>query len=335
MVKDFYDWLEASLPILTQKQAVIGFDGSIDRLASIQSMETMSDLSAYLASREGMSGALEMHQNPPKIGGNMPITANALGQLGLKSDCIGAIDDPLFAGVSKNCTLHPVAPPCTCLALEFKAGKLMLIGTESVKTLNFASITAKLGKGKLQQIYSQADLCCFLNWSELPGMTDILCGLQHMVSDSAVSFFDLADFSERKPDEVKEYLSLIGKFKESILSLNENETNLLMKLYKAKDMDSLYKILKVKHLVIRTNHKAHAISSNGIVSINTLYVKNPRLLTGAGDNFNAGIAAALLMGGNWQQALSLGTLVSSYYIENGYSPDLNGLLYAAKKFSIK
>ena len=99
--------------------------------------------------------------------------------------------------------------------------------------------------------------------------------------------FDLADITHRKPEELRKELSLIGAFSE------------------------------------RT-HCAQSQRKRG--AVDTLYVAKPALMTGAGDNFDAGIAAALLIGGDHKQTFTIGTLVCSHYIELGESASPDSLL---------
>jgi sugar/nucleoside kinase (ribokinase family) len=82
----------------------------------------------------------------------------------------------------------------------------------------------------------------------------------------------------------------------------------------------LYECLKINNIVIRKNRRAYAYSPQGFTAIDTLFVEKPKLLTGAGDNFNAGMMAALILDADWKQALTFGTMVSSHYILNAESP---------------
>ena len=333
MTEDFYTWLKDSQSKLEEKQALLGFDGFIDIPISIPEMPTMKRLSDYLAERDGRSGAFEINESTPKIGGNMPITANALGNLGLKNICIGAIDSPLFANMSKNCKLYPIASPGKCYAIEFESGKLMLANSKPVHDINYKFLSDKMPK--LSSLYDNANIWCYLNWSEVPGLTDILKGLlenifPNMQKKPRIAIFDLADFTmcdKNKLFEALEVMASFNKYAETLLTLNENEAGLLLK--NGETLIELYKRLGFDNLIVRKNKTAYAISKNESIEINTKYVEKPKLMTGAGDNFNAGITAALAMDGCLKYALTLGTFVSSFYIANGYSPSFNEILEEA------
>jgi len=185
-------------------------------------------------------------------------------------------------------------------------------------------------------------LICFLNWSETPGLTDIesrcLRDIWPRLSNKPRTIlFDLADVTARKPEDLREELMLIGAFSRharTVLSLNENEARAVLRLLTEHDpgaLDTLTdetvrlhgeRILQrvgIHTVVMRSNRRVFAAESGGFFATQTLFVEKPALLTGAGDNFDAGIAAALLMGADFEQMLTMGTLVSSHYIERGES----------------
>ena len=346
MADGFFTWLGESLPKLKDKKALLGFDGFVDIPISIPEMPTMKKLSEYLADRDGKSGAFEIDESPAKIGGNMPITANALGQLGLMNTCIGAVDSPMFASMSKNCKLYPIAPPGKCYAIEFETGKLMLGDSKPVQGIDFEFLSSKVPVQELCTLHDGADLWCYLNWSEVTGLTDVLRGilgdvLPNVAKRHRVAMFDLADFTLRSDSDLQDGITVMaefGKYAETLITLNENEAGLMLKIFgipvtsEPEDAFSkLWERLGFNSLVVRKNRIAYALNKDGFTSINTKYVEKPKLMTGAGDNFNAGIAAALVVGGCFSRALRLGTTVSSFYIANGYSPSFDEILKDAAK----
>ena len=52
------------------------------------------------------------------------------------------------------------------------------------------------------------------------------------------------------------------------------------------------------------------------------FVKEPKLSTGAGDNFNAGFITARLLGLNLEESLCTGTATSGFYVRNAGSPTI-------------
>ena len=56
------------------------------------------------------------------------------------------------------------------------------------------------------------------------------------------------------------------------------------------------------------------------------YTRIPKISTGGGDNFNAGLCFGLLQGFSLRESLRLGNAVSGYYVRTGESPQLGELL---------
>nr|WP_243140929.1 MULTISPECIES: PfkB family carbohydrate kinase [Lactonifactor] len=52
------------------------------------------------------------------------------------------------------------------------------------------------------------------------------------------------------------------------------------------------------------------------------YTPVPKLSTGGGDNFNAGLCFGLLQGLPLAESLRLGNATSGYYVRTGESPDV-------------
>ena len=52
------------------------------------------------------------------------------------------------------------------------------------------------------------------------------------------------------------------------------------------------------------------------------FCANPKLTTGAGDNFNAGFIFGCLQGYDPADCLKLGVATSGYYVRNAHSPNL-------------
>ena len=315
---------------LSQKRLVMGFDGFIDRPARLPDISTMAEFANWLNAREGSSGALDFRGGDYKIGGNMPIMANALATLGGICDCVGAVSDPLFSSMHENCKLYPVCAPGTCIALEFKSGKLMLSDNRPIENLDFKSICAAIPN--LKELYEKADLWAFLNWSELPHMSNIMRAFldEIVITPEKIIFFDLSDPSTRSESDLLGALDLISKFAKratAVLSLNDNEANILAKTLDCpNDAENLLKKSGASVLMIRHLRRAYAASNKKTAEIAVNFIEKPKLLTGAGDNFNAGFAAGLLLGAELEDALILGTNVSSYYILSAKSPNQEELL---------
>ena len=131
--------LRDALPVIPSKHVTAGFDGFIDSIVRIiatkspdgihEVFATSQEFGNYILSKAGSSFAFETEQMNLKLGGNLPIMANALGSLGIHVDCIGALGypviHPLFTQLPATCVLHSFCKPGTAVAYEFNDGKII------------------------------------------------------------------------------------------------------------------------------------------------------------------------------------------------------------------
>src|SRR5438552_3708424 len=90
--------------ILKSKKVTAGFDGFIDTIVRIIKTKqeqklpvlftTIKEFGDYILEKQGSSFSLETEQPDNKPGGNMPLMANTLGQLGVHVNCVGAFGYP-------------------------------------------------------------------------------------------------------------------------------------------------------------------------------------------------------------------------------------------------
>jgi sugar/nucleoside kinase (ribokinase family) len=92
--------------------------------------------------------------------------------------------------------------------------------------------------------------------------------------------------------------------------------------------EKIFTRLNLTTLVIHQREDAMAFSKNEFAQKNSILIETPLLLTGAGDNFNAGFCFAQLMGCNLNDSLTIAHLAAAGYIKNGESTDWNTLLEA-------
>ena len=203
---------------LGEKVATIGFDGFIDAVVhvvkekeninNIKYFEGIEEFGNYLISKKGISGCIELDEQLTKMGGNMPIMSNSLGQLGVKVNCIGAFGLPSIKEEFKsmeetNCKIYSIAEPGNTLALEFNDGKIMMAKMSSLDRLTWKDISKMVGIEKLVELYSKSDLIGIVNWSELENSSLIWEGILKDIipfckpDKKQVMFFDLSDCSKK------------------------------------------------------------------------------------------------------------------------------------------
>ena len=206
------------------ESAFLGFDACIDNIVRVVSekkeyrdplfFETSRQFAEYIISRENKSCGIELVTRVSKLGGNMVITANALGNLGIRAECAGTfgLPDilPFFRSVSSNCTLHTIGDTITATALEFNNTKVILFDPGPYNNLNWNSIREILGKEKLREMIKGKELISFLNWSEIDRSSEIWEGFLDEILPFCIStesqkifFTDLSDCSRRTQKEIE------------------------------------------------------------------------------------------------------------------------------------
>ena len=349
-------------------KCVMGLDGFVDQILHVVKtrndannyvrMETLREFGEFICKAAGLSANIEFIPLKNKLGGNGPIMSNALSTYNLDVTYIGAVGEnsihPVFHDMSKKSKVLNISDPGFTDAVEFLDGKLMIGKRECLKNINWTTLKEKVGLENLILLFNDAKLVGLENWTMLPYMTEIWNGLINEVlpslnktSDKYI-FFDLADPENRLREDILEALSVIKKFSSKfnvILGLNEKEAyeigeilnlsstsekqplNILVKLIANK--------LDIYCLVVHPVKEAFAVCNNTIYHTLGPYEPNPKLTTGAGDNFNAGFCFGQILGLSPQLSLVLGTATSGYYVRNAESPTVNNIISFLKDWKDK
>jgi hypothetical protein len=348
--------LQNAPAILASKKIAAGFDGFVDSIVKVvnnkteggetEHFQTIKQFGDYISAKSGSGFSLESEEQLLKLGGNMPIMANAMAQMGTSVDCVGAFGLPsvhaTFTSMHPACTLHSFTNPGFTTAMEFTDGKIMLAQMTDLNHADWAVIKAAIGLEKLINIFSDADLICLVNWSELDHSNNIWQGLIDEVFTGAEAnttrqfFIDLSDCSKRSAQGIAFALDLIkqfGRHGKVTLSLNRNEAGIVYKLLTAEEIptelqvigEALFARLHVATLIIHTSKMSLAWDAAGFYSNKPVFISNPTISTGAGDNFNAGFCIGQLLGLGTEASLILANSSSNCYIKSGESPTLKAL----------
>ncbi len=337
--------------------AFLGFDACIDYIVRVVREKDSKNetgyftsgrqLGEYLISRENKSCGIELETRISKLGGNMVITANALGNMGVKTECAGTfgLPDilPFFRSISPNCTLHTIGGTINATALEFSNSKVILFDPGPYNDLTWVSIKEFIGIERIKEWLSGKQLVSFLNWSEIPHSTSIWEGFLKEIVPSVIPpgsklpfFTDFSDCSRKSAGDIKKITDLLSRFRKYfrvILSLNHNEADLVanslglsQKNSDEEFITSLRRLTKTDILIIHRTGDAIAYDGDSFKKCATFLCLEPNILTGGGDNFNAGFCLAQLMGFDLYNSLLAANAVSGYYVKNGTSPDMTGML---------
>ncbi|MCC7147204.1 MAG: hypothetical protein IT443_12225 [Phycisphaeraceae bacterium] len=349
---------------LQKAPVLVGFDGFVDAIIRVvdkrhdaerfDSLPAIADFGHKVLAAAGMSSNFELVVKQRKLGGNGPIMAAALAQVGLPTRYIGALGypeiHPVFAPLAQRADCRSIAEPACTDALEFNDGKLMLGKLETLKDVNFPRMEELLSYQGLCKLLADCRLLAMVNWTMLPHMNQIwqsliervLPSLPNLPSQHRYVFIDLADPEKRTADDLRQALNLCAAFEQHaqvILGLNFKEaTQVAAALHlppptSAQQPSALTRLagaiqekLRIHAVVIHPRHgAAAALGENGSAAAAWFagpFVAQPKLSTGAGDNFNAGFCVGLLADLPLPQALCVGTALSGYYVRHAASPTL-------------
>lgn len=353
-LKQIRQSLQNTPTLLAGKEVAAGFDGFVDSIVKVVNYKsadstvyfrTIGEFGGYISSKSGSGFSLESEELVQKLGGNMPIMANALAGTGIGVNCVGAFGvpniAPAFTGMHANCTLHSYTNPGFTTAMEFADGKIMLAQMTDLNHAKWDTIKQIIGLEKLKEVFANAELICLVNWSELDHSNSMWQGLLDDVlpgtSNPKQFFFDLSDCSKRSAEAIRSAIKLIrlfGNYGEVTLSLNRNEAGILYKKFindaVSADVqaigDKLFATLNIRTLIIHNSKISIAWDGNGSYISEPDFIAEPKISTGAGDNFNAGYCLAILLGLEAEAALIMANATSNIYMNTGESPGIAELL---------
>lgn len=343
--------LKNNISKLASKKVTAGFDGFIDTIIrTIKSKRegkepefftSINEFGQYIISKSSGNCSIEYEVINTKLGGNMPITSNALSNLGVHVNCIGAFGYPqvrtIFNTLSQNCTLHSFTEPGIATAYEFKNGKIIFGEAKALNSIGWNELKDIIGLEKLIHLFKQSHLFCLLNWSEIDTSTNIWKGIINEVlpayknEKKQIAFFDLSDCSKRSNDVILEMISLLqafSKYTKVVLSLNRNESRIIYKvLFNENATDDfkttctkLFETLGINMLVFHSSEASYVFTNNNCIAGKSFFIKDPLFSTGAGDNFNAGFIATQLLELNPEESLLFANAIAAQYIQTGISP---------------
>jgi len=336
--------------------AFLGFDACVDSIVRIVSekagnagkhyFQTSTQFGEFLVKQNNKSCGVELETKLSKIGGNMVITGNALGKLGISVDCIGTFGLPeilpVFHTMSENCRLYSVADYITATAFEFTDSKMIAFDPGPYDKLSWDDIRNIIGADRIKEMLNGKSLVSFLNWSEIENSSGIWQGfIDDILPDinkqgkQADFFTDLSDCSRKSVEEIRTIPRLLKKLSAYFrvtLSLNQHEAGLVAEALNISTclpddefMKSIYDSFNADIVVLHRIRDALAFDGMKMERCDTFYCPEPVVLTGGGDNFNAGFCLGLLHKADLFQCLLLANAVAGAYVSSGISPSIEDL----------
>ena len=88
----------------------------------------------------------------------------------------------------------------------------------------------------------------------------------------------------------------------------------------------IFEKLEPEILLLHSSKQSFAFNQKEIFQQKSFFIKDPRISTGAGDNFNAGFAAAQLLKMDPGQSLLCANIFAALYVTTGITPELPDLV---------
>ena len=207
--------------------------------------------------------------------------------------------------------------------LEFDDGKLMFGKVQSLNAVTWERLLERVAGPGLAPMYEDADVIGFVNWTMLPYATDIwrrfAAEVLPRLTRRPIAFFDLADPHKRSKEDLREALQVLETFQAHCavyLGLNRKEAAEVARalgIEGAADATveleaatrGIGEVLDIEGVVVHPTERAGAYVRGEYVEVAGPYTPKPKLTTGAGDNFNAGLCLGLALGFTLQEALTL------------------------------
>jgi len=329
---------------------LVGLDGFVDNIIDVVDkrtdaetytrVETIALLGERISRAAGLSSNIELVVRQQKLGGNGPIMANALIENGLYVTYIGCLGascpHAVFADMAARCkNCYTLCDPGVTDALEFRDGKVMLGKHQTLKEVHYERMLEVVGLEKLRAIWQNSNLIALTNWTMLPHQTEIwrrlLKDMDGLSTPSgAILFIDLADPEKRPAEEIAGACKLLKSFRKShrvVLGVNQKEsievsTALGLKFNPDEieaNAATLRKTLELDAVVVHPTKAAACATETGSARLDGPFCANPKLTTGAGDNFNSGFCIGLMAGLEPAELLAAGTASSGFYVRNAKS----------------
>lgn len=358
--KKYLSGLTGKLKELKEKnipdKIFVGFDGYIDKIQkAVQSRSTtgvtfyatLTEFSERIARAAGKSGQVELVTQETKIGGNAPIMSHALGNLGIKSVCLGnggyPSIHPEYKNLHPNVSLLSIGDPAETNALEFNDGKMILSELSTFRKVDWEYVRSIIGIENLQTNINDCNILALVGWCNPDHATDVWRGLLKNILPHSpgkkLLFFDLADPTKKSISDLLEVLEVIKGHTPHgpvILGLNENET---LKLYdilyetataNTADLESIgqriFSKLSINGLLIHPTNRSILVQETGVTMLEGHVVTEPKISTGGGDNLNAGFCTGYLAGFTAEESMILGMATSGAYVKNGKSPSIDDII---------
>ncbi|TVR15379.1 MAG: carbohydrate kinase [Planctomycetota bacterium] len=337
---------------LAQRLVIAGFDGFVDEFISVvaerQSLDSFAavadipSFAAWVQAAAGRSSLKEIVVRQQDAGGCAVNLGDGLLGLGIPLDLYATLGNPIqapFHSIVDRCRKVEswCSLPGRTLAFEFNDGKLMFPSVSQLGELDVAFLKQAIEQGDYRTSCQEAQLIAFTDWTLYPHMTACWSYLQEAVlaqcSHRPWIFIDLVDPRARAREDIAAMLRVLSGFQNhgrTVLGLNLNEAIAVgdvLGLGAAEDDDTsmptlaagIRSALDIEQVVIHAIHYAAMADANHTHAVPGPYCAAPKRSVGAGDRFNAGYCASLLLDLDPEACLLSGNASSGFFVRQARS----------------
>ncbi len=346
------------------RRAFVGFDGFVNTTrravktrenVSTVYFKTKAEFSKQISSTPaGCPNEIELITEKIKPGGNAPNLADTLSHLGVSTVCVGCFGvpeiHPAFAGLKRHTHIISLLNPGFRDTIEFEDGEITLSDLSAFSRYDWQYVKKTWGVEKIEKTVHVSQLLAFVDWVNLPHASDIWDGILHDIIKPSgrrdfLFYFDLCDPAQKSTQEIDEVLDLMSCFSpygKVTLSINESETLKIWAAINGVDINLLdsknkiprvvdagayiHKAMNIDYLLVHTRDQTIVYYQHDTIELENRLVRKPQVLTGGGDNLNAGYCLGLMYELSLPHCVMLGMAASGAYLQNGTSPDLNAVL---------
>ena len=211
----------------------------------------------------------------------------------------------------------------------------MLGKHQTLKDVHYARMLEVVGLEKLKALWQTSNLIALTNWTMFPHQTEIWKSLLKDMAGvktplGATLFVDLADPEKRPPEEIASACRMLKEFRSShkvVFGVNQKESievsNALGLKFNPDAIEenakTLRSVLELDAVVVHPTRNAACATASGSATLAGPFCANPKLTTGAGDNFNSGFCIGLMVGLEPAELLAAGKGSSGFYVRNARS----------------
>ncbi|EMI56866.1 PfkB family carbohydrate kinase [Rhodopirellula sallentina] len=361
------DFLAERESTLHDLPVVMGFDAFVDESIRIvgqrhspesyQPMPTIADFGAWAAAATGRSGLREFVCEEVTAGGCTVNMGDGIATMGIPLVAFSGVGNPphsVFHDFMQKCeVVYSLGmDPGRAIVTEFDDGKLMFCAVSHFANVTPNYLREQFADGVFRAACERASGIAFTSWSVYPYMTqcwnflveEVFAGMTHRPH----FFFDLADPASRTTESLVEMVHSLEGFEtvgRATLSVNGNEANQIGRAFgwpeggqSAETWEQLANRIReeagISEVSIHLVDSATSATPDELQTVGGPFCVKPKRSVGAGDRFNAGYLAGLLLDLNVADRLRLGCASSGFLVRQGKSASWQELIEFLRRWAI-